>query len=133
MKYMVIVKGAMNDSDCVEKTFIVDDINSSCFADFEDFEDCTVTYADIFSNFFLVLNETVKQLPNKYSNWTEKSHDLFYETLSKQLEPIYPNIPTDYLADLLGDFIPGNYDYPIHNIISISLIPIDENNITILC
>ena len=128
----------MNDSDCVEKSFIIeDDINSPCFADFEDFENCKITYADIFNNFFPVITDLKKELSlTKYdSNWSDKVRDLFYNKLAEKLQNLIKDAPLDYLSDylseLLQDFIPGNYDYPIHNINSIKLIPLTDNIITL--
>ena len=134
MTYIVIVKADMNDADYIEQSNSIADIDSPCFADFEDMEDCKLTYSDVFNNFFPVITELKKELNlTQYdSNWTDKITDLFYDRLSKKLEHISADIPTDYLSELLQDFIPGNYDYPIHDILSIQLIPIIDNSVITL-
>lgn len=137
MNHVVTVVGDMNDADDASQSNSID-LEELVFEGWgENFEGIDITYKQFFNTFGEVLKEFTKANPH-VSNWSDTTFRSYEDSVSsrtKVLTAFTEKLGISKLCDpcdmmeVLCDFIPGTFDYPVHTIYSITALP-DEGQIT---
>ena len=131
MKHIITITGDMNDADDCEASSSID-LDKQVFSGWGDeFKNLDVTFKKFFITFGEVLEEFSKANPHtaNWSNRTYRNEEDAQTSRSKVLTSFRNKLnleelcePCD-LMEILCDFVPGSFDYPVHTIYGISAIP----------
>lgn len=125
MKYVLTVRGDMNDADYVEESLTLD-LDSNPFQGWsEELDKSLITWKDILE----ALGDSISEyeaVKNKershYHNWDEDAQAFIFKSMTEKLK-VGESVTVDELQELTWDLFPGSCDYPVHTILSISAMP----------
>lgn len=123
MLYEIFTKGDMNDGDYTSSSTVVD-LDSKLFEGCSDeFENITTTYRE----FLQAFSQAIKTCKfSNYANFLQEDQDKIFEVVRDLLKLDKDIISIDLLQECSYDFLPMSADYPIHTVISIVAVPVNN-------